>query len=71
LNLSELKLFLVCLPKMNVVLNLLSIYGRKLAFLRKSVKSMKLRRENGVNTLKLHHDTLFKTLKKHWENILQ
>ena len=56
---------------MNVVLNLLSIYGRKLAFLQKSVKSMKLRRENGVNTLKLHHDTLFKTLKKHWENILQ
>jgi len=25
---------------------------------------MKLRRENGVDTLKLHHDTLFKTLEK-------
>jgi len=32
--------------------------------LRKSVKSIKNRRENGVDTLKLHHDTLSKTLKK-------
>jgi len=44
----------------------LSIFGRKFSFLWKSVKSIRHRWENGFGTLKLHHDTLSKTLKKHW-----
>ena len=43
----------------------ISIFGRKLAFLWKSVNSIRHRRENGIDTLKLYHDTLLKTLKKH------
>jgi len=35
------KLSLVCLPKVNVVLKQLSIFWRKLAFLWKSVKSIR------------------------------
>jgi len=56
-------LSLVCFPKVNAVLKQLSIFGRKLALLWKSVKSIRHGRENGVDTLKLHHDTLSKTLK--------
>ena len=41
----------------------ISIFGRKLAFLWKSVKSIRHRRENGIDTLKLYYDTLLKTLK--------
>jgi len=37
-----------------------------LHFLWKWFESIRRRRENGVDTLKLHHDTLSKTLKKHW-----
>jgi len=58
------KLSLVCLPKVNVVFKKLSIFGGKLAFLWKSVKSIRHRREIGVDTLKLHHDTYLKSLKK-------
>ena len=54
------------MPKVNVVFKYLGIL--KLAFLWKSVKSFRHRRENRVDTLKLHHDTLLKTLKKHWRN---
>ena len=45
----------------------LSISGRKLTFLWKWVISIRHRRENGVDTLKLHHDTLLKTLKNNGE----
>ena len=55
-------LYFVC--QMNVVFKQLSTFGQKLAFLWKWVKSIRHRREGGVDTLKLHHDTLSKTLKK-------
>jgi len=42
----------------------ISIFERKLAFLWKSVKRVRHRRENGIDTLKLHHNTLSKTLEK-------
>jgi len=35
-----------------------------LRFCENQLKSIRQRRENGVDTLKLHHDTLLKTLKK-------
>ena len=62
-NFLFMKLSLVCLPRLNVVYKQLSIFGRKLALLWKWVKSIRRRRENGVETLKLHHDTLSKTWK--------
>ena len=58
------KLSLVCLPKVNVVFKQLSIFGRNLAFLWIWFKSIIHRRENCADTLKLHHDTLLKTLNK-------
>ena len=63
-NFLFMKLSLVCFPNVNVVFKQLIMFGRKLAFLWKSVKRIRHRRENGVDTLKLHHDTLLKTLKK-------
>jgi len=39
------------------------IFGQKLAFLWKCVRSIRHRRENGIDTLKLHHDTVLKRLK--------
>jgi len=42
--------------------------GRTLAFLWKCLKSIRHRRKSGIDTLKLHHDTLSKTLKKHCLN---
>jgi len=48
---------------------------RKITFFWIWIKSINFRGENGVDTPKLHHDTLSKTLKKHcsiykicWEN---
>ena len=38
-------------------------FWTELAFLRKSVKSIRHRRENGVDTLKIHQDSLSKTSK--------
>ena len=64
-NFLFMKLSLDCLPAVNVVFKKLSIFGRKLRLLWKSVKSIRHGRENGVDTLKLNHDTLLKTLKKH------
>jgi len=58
------KLSFVCLSKVNVVFKQLSIFRRKPALLWKWFKSIWHRRENGVDTLKLHHDTLSKTLKR-------
>ena len=42
----------------------ISIIGRKLAFLWKWVKRIRHGRENGVDTLKLHHDILLQIFKK-------
>jgi len=48
----------------------MSIFGQERAFLLKSVKSIRHRRENGIDTLKLYHVTLLKTLKKTLSNAI-
>jgi len=63
LNLPIYEIVFILFAKMNVVFKQLSTFGQKLAFLWKWVKSIRHRREGGVDTLKLHHDTLSKTLK--------
>ena len=64
LNLCIYEIVFSLFAKSECRIQIIEHVGRKLAFLWKSVKSIKHRRENGVDTLKLHHDTLLKTFKK-------
>ena len=65
LHWTFMKLSLVCLTNVNLIFKYLSIFARNFTFWWKCLKRISHRKENVVDTLKIHHDSLLKTKKKH------
>ena len=68
MNLSIYEIVFGLLARCECRIQIIKHIGRTLAFLWKCLKSIRHRRKSGIDTLKLHHDTLSKTLKKHCLN---
>ena len=63
LKLSIYETVFILFAKSECLIQIFKHFWTELAFLRKSVQSIRHRRENGVDTLKIHRDTLLKTSK--------
>ena len=66
LKISICEIVFYLFAKSECLIQIIKHIWTELAFLRKSVQSIRHRREHGVDTLKNHHDTLSNTSKKHW-----
>ena len=63
LKLSIYEIVFILFAKSECRIQIIKHFWTELAFLRKSVQSIRHRRENGVDALKIHHDSLSKISK--------